>query len=94
MAALNIRGLRDDVHAKLRVRAAMHGRSMEAEARAILEAAVAPDDGGYLSAADLQEFVDSLYARPGSPPRPASAVDDLLAERRAEARAEEEAHLR
>lgn len=36
MAALSIRGLDDDVRDKLRVRAARHGRSMEAEARAIL----------------------------------------------------------
>ncbi|MEZ5211672.1 MULTISPECIES: FitA-like ribbon-helix-helix domain-containing protein [unclassified Gordonia (in: high G+C Gram-positive bacteria)] len=37
MATLTIRGFDDDLHAKLRVRAAQHGRSMEAEVRAILE---------------------------------------------------------
>jgi antitoxin FitA len=36
MATLTIRGLDDDLKAQLRVRAAHHGRSMEAEARAIL----------------------------------------------------------
>jgi len=40
MAALSIRGLDDDVRERLRLRAARHGRSMEAEARAILTEAV------------------------------------------------------
>ncbi len=40
MAALTIRNLDDDVKAKLRVRAAHNGRSMEAEAREILDEAV------------------------------------------------------
>jgi plasmid stability protein len=44
MAAVSIRDLDDDVKEKLRVRAARHGRSMEAEMRAILSAAV-NDDG-------------------------------------------------
>jgi antitoxin FitA len=37
MATLHIRDLKDSVKEDLRVRAAQHGRSMEAEARAILE---------------------------------------------------------
>ena len=44
MAILNIRRLSDDVHARLRIRAARAGRSMEAEAREILARACA---GGY-----------------------------------------------
>lgn len=36
MAAVSLRGLDDDVRDRLRVRAARHGRSMEAEIRAIL----------------------------------------------------------
>ncbi len=36
MATLTIRGLDDNLHARLRVQAARHGRSMEAEVRAIL----------------------------------------------------------
>ena len=40
MAAVSIRGLDDDVRERLRIRAAEHGRSMEAEIRAILEEAV------------------------------------------------------
>lgn len=44
MAAVSIRDLDDSVRAKLRVRAARHGRSMEAEMRAILTAAVRNED--------------------------------------------------
>jgi plasmid stability protein len=40
VAALSIRGLDDDVRERLRIRAAQHGRSMEAEIRAILVDAV------------------------------------------------------
>ncbi len=36
MAVLTIRGLDEQTHARLRVEAARHGRSMEAEVRAIL----------------------------------------------------------
>jgi plasmid stability protein len=36
MAAISVRDLDDDVAARLKVRAAQHGRSMEAEVRAIL----------------------------------------------------------
>lgn len=42
MSTLTIRGLDDETHARLRVQAAQHGHSMEAEVRAILQAAVAP----------------------------------------------------
>ncbi len=41
MATLTIRGLDDDVRDRLRLRAATHGRSMEAEVRSILAEAVA-----------------------------------------------------
>ena len=44
MAAVSIRNLDDEVKELLRVRAARHGRSMEAEIRAILEAAVTDSD--------------------------------------------------
>jgi len=36
MATLTIRGLDEETHTRLRVLAAQHGRSMEAEVRAIL----------------------------------------------------------
>ncbi|RFF27313.1 MULTISPECIES: FitA-like ribbon-helix-helix domain-containing protein [unclassified Wenzhouxiangella] len=44
MAVLTIRKLSEDVHRALRLRAASHGRSTEAEVREILAAAVKPVD--------------------------------------------------
>jgi plasmid stability protein len=44
MAAITVRSLDDDVKHRLRVRAAKHGHSMEAEVRAILVDAVAEDE--------------------------------------------------
>jgi antitoxin FitA len=43
MAILTVRNLPDDVHRALRVRAAQHGRSTEAEVREILAAVVKPE---------------------------------------------------
>lgn len=43
MAILTVRNVPDDVHRALRVRAARHGRSTEAEVREILAAAVKPE---------------------------------------------------
>jgi plasmid stability protein len=43
MAMLTIRNLPDDVHRALRVRAAQHGHSTEAEVREILAIAVKPE---------------------------------------------------
>lgn len=42
MAAVTIRNLPDEIHRALKIRAAQHHRSTEAEVRAILEAAVRP----------------------------------------------------
>lgn len=45
MGSLTIRQLNETTHARLRGRAAKHGRSVEAEVRAILDAAVdLPDE--------------------------------------------------
>ncbi len=44
MPTLTVRHIPDDVHRALRARAARHGRSMEAEVRDILEAAVSAPD--------------------------------------------------
>jgi plasmid stability protein len=48
MATLTVRGLDDATKTRLRVRAARHGHSMEAEVRAILEDALPsePTSGG------------------------------------------------
>ena len=52
MASITIRRLDDGVKAKLRVRAARHGRSMEEEAREILKAGVAAKPAPKLNLAD------------------------------------------
>ena len=44
MASVTVRNLPDETHRALRVRAATHGRSTEAEIRAILECAVRPEN--------------------------------------------------
>ncbi len=43
MRSITIRNVPDEVHRAIRVRAALHGRSTEAEIREILETAVKPD---------------------------------------------------
>ena len=43
MAAVTIRNLSEEAHRALKLRAARHNRSAEAEMRAILEAAVRPE---------------------------------------------------
>ena len=42
MAMLTVRNLSEETHRALRVRAAQHGQSMEAEVREILESAISP----------------------------------------------------
>jgi antitoxin FitA len=44
MATLTVRGLDDDTRARLRIRAARNGRSMEAEVRAILHDTLSEPD--------------------------------------------------
>lgn len=57
MAALSIRNLDETVKQRLLLRAARHGRSMEAEARAILTEAVSePADSAGLFTALLDRF--------------------------------------
>lgn len=57
MAALSIRNLDEAVKRRLLLRAARHGRSMEAEARAILTEAVSePADSAGLFTALLDRF--------------------------------------
>lgn len=43
MASITVRNIPDEVHRALRVRAAQHGRSTEAEIRIILEQAARPE---------------------------------------------------
>ena len=57
MASITIRNLDEKIKARLRVRAAQHGRSMEEEARTLLRAALAAD------AAEASNLSDAIRAR-------------------------------
>jgi plasmid stability protein len=81
MATLNIRRLPEEVHAKLRVRAAKAGRSMEAEARMILAEAVEERQPKPVDLAALRAFMLRLY----DGRLPTGVVDDFIHERRREA---------
>ncbi|MGH9171360.1 MAG: FitA-like ribbon-helix-helix domain-containing protein [Acidimicrobiales bacterium] len=48
MSTLTVRNLDEELKTRLRVRAAQHGRSMEAEVREILRASLAGGQGGGL----------------------------------------------
>jgi len=56
VAALNIRNLDETVKRRLQVRAARHGRSMEAEVRAILADAVREPDSAWPVTTRLDRF--------------------------------------
>lgn len=77
MATLTIRNLPEEVHRALRVRAAQHGRSTEAEVREILAAAVNAE-GRLRVGTELRRFVGRIGAveldvrRAGTPIDPAS----------------------
>lgn len=60
MATLTIRQVDEATHARLRRRAAEHGRSVEAEVRAIIDAAVGRRPDNILSA-----LIDIVHAEPG-----------------------------
>lgn len=76
MPAVVIRNLSDETHRALKQRAAAHGRSTEAEIRAILDTAVAPADRiriGSELAAFGRRFggLDLDAVRGDEPPEPA-----------------------
>ena len=61
MASLTIRRLDDTVKAKLRVRAARHGRSMEEEAREILKAGLLTQRIRQLNLAEsIRSYIDPV----------------------------------
>lgn len=76
MAMLTVRNVSGEVHRALRVRAALRGRSTEAEVRAILEETVLPQGrvalGSLLTAvgrrADLTEKESAGFAQRDSAP--------------------------
>lgn len=71
MAAISVRDLDEDVAARLKVRAARHGRSMEAEVRTILTDALVTgeDDRPNLAQAIRASFADIGGAELEVPPR-------------------------
>ena len=77
MATVTVRSLAAETHRALKVRAAHHGRSTEAEIRAILEEAVHPQERVKIGSA-LAEFgrrfggVDLDIARDATPTEPAT----------------------
>lgn len=85
MATLTIRNLPDHVRDRLRIRAAENGRSMEAEARALLAEAAAASDtrAGRSSVEERVARLQAAFAPFRSPT--GSVVDELIAERRLEA---------
>ena len=75
MPAVTIRNLSAETHRALRVRAAEHGRSTEAEVRAILDQAVRPEDRVKIGSALVDTFrplggVDLEIERDRSPAEP------------------------
>ncbi len=77
MATLTIRDFDDDLKAALRVRAAEHGRSMEAEVRDILRAALTrPSSGVGMATRIRRRFADvddASIETPARTERPRSA---------------------
>jgi plasmid stability protein len=72
LSALSIRNLDDRVKERLRIRAARHGRSMEAEVRAILTEAVSgPGEAPGLLDAIYERFTELGGIELDLPPRSA-----------------------
>lgn len=73
MASITVRNLPDETHRALRIRAAEHGRSTEAEVRAILEDAVRPKErlkvGSELAAFGDKYDLDLAIVRDNEPTR-------------------------
>jgi len=73
MASITIRNLPDETHRALRVQAAQHGRSTEAEVREILEATVRPNQrpklGSALAALGDKYALDLNIVRDQEPSR-------------------------
>jgi plasmid stability protein len=61
MASITVRRLDDDVKKHLRRQAAEHGRSLEAEVRAILSAGITQSDQRHQSGADLFRQIHSRF---------------------------------
>jgi plasmid stability protein len=75
MPSITIRNVPDEVHRALRVRAASHGRSAEAEIRDILEKAAKPE-----GRVKLGSMLAAIGREAGLTEEEAASFDDLRAE--------------
>ena len=73
MGQLLVRSLDDDIIRALKLRASRHGRSVEAEHRAILEQALRPEQESFA--------VTAARLRATMPPSPLDSADLIRAER-------------
>ena len=83
MATLTIRNLDDETKARLRVQAAVHGHSMEEEARQILRCQLLRPE--HEAPAPRETVGQRLLARFAHIPGEVDLVDELIQERRAAA---------
>jgi plasmid stability protein len=83
MATLTIRNVPAELREQLRIRAARHGRSMEAEVRALLARSVWEENDSQ-GKEDVRDFVRDLY----SGRTPQNAAEELIRQRRMEAERE------
>ena len=84
MPTLTVRNISEEGMILFRMRAAEHGRSMEAEARAMIEDA-GRTKASRSSVADRVARAQARFAEAFGGRPPAEMVDDLLADRRAAA---------
>jgi plasmid stability protein len=74
MSSVTVRNLPDATHRALKLRAAQHGRSTEAEIRLILEEAVAPKTGLGTALAAVGRSLGGVDLNLNRDPRPVRAA--------------------
>lgn len=84
MASLTVRNIPDDTFAAFRVRAASHGRSMEAEVRELIVEATGRVEAP-LSVEERVAKAQAIVRKAFGGELPKGMVDELIADRRAEA---------
>lgn len=81
MATLTVRNLSDATRDAIRVAAARHGRSMEAEVRVVLETTYRPVKAP-LTPAERLARIDAAVAKAYAGKAPTWTVDEFISERR------------
>jgi plasmid stability protein len=81
MATLTVRNLPDSTRDAIRVAAARHGRSMEAEVRVALESTFKPEKPA-LTVEERLARIDAAVLKAYAGKRPDWTVDEFIAERR------------